>query len=123
MRIILSTLLLSFCFLGINAQSQFNAETLSVSKSELEQNVFSKDSTANALVIHETGNTYVDRNDFKINHIVNRKLKILNREGFEHATQEVVLYNNTRGRKERIEDIQATVYNLENGNIVKTKLF
>ncbi len=116
-------LLFALCFsVLLHAQSEFNTEGLSVSRTELEQNVFSKDSTANALVIYETGNTYVDKYDFKIYHTVHRKLKILNRDGFNKATEQVVLYNTDSGRREVIDNIKATVYNLEGDEVVMSKL-
>jgi len=105
-----------------HSQSGFNAENLQVTRADLEQNVFSKDSTARAIVIYEFGNSYVDNNDFKLHSEVKRKLKILNRDGFDKATVEILLYNNDSGRKEIVEDIKATVYNINNGNVEKTKL-
>ncbi|WP_040253747.1 DUF3857 domain-containing protein [Psychroserpens mesophilus] len=104
------------------SQSEYNAENLLVTKSDLEQNIFSKDSTANALVIYEIGNSYIDRDDFKLHSEIKRKIKILNRDGFNKATEEILLYTNDSGRKEIVEDITATVYNLKNGIIEKTKL-
>ena len=104
------------------SQSEYNSESLQVTRTDLEQNVFSKDSTANALVIYEIGNSYIDNNDFKLHSEIKRKIKILNRDGFHKATEEILLYTNDSGRREIIEDITATVYNLNNGVIEKAKL-
>lgn len=105
-----------------HSQSDYNSENLQVTRADLEQNVFSKDSTANALVIYEIGNSYIDKDDFKLHSEVKRKIKILNRDGFNKATEEILLYTNDSGRREIVEDITATVYNLTNGVIEKTKL-
>lgn len=93
-----------------------------VTKPELELNTFSRDSTANALVIYEVGSSHVDRETFKLNTTIQRKLKILNQNGFEHAELSILLYNSDKGRKEKLKDIKATVYNLENNGITQKRV-
>lgn len=118
----LTLLLLLFTFINVNSQSKFYSEGLEVTKSDIEQTVFSKDSTANALIIYEIGNSYVDKETFKLNTTIKRKLKILNRNGFERGELSIFIYDNNKGGREKVKDIKATVYNLENGKITKTKL-
>lgn len=105
-----------------HAQSDFYSEGLGVTKGDLDQKAFAKDSTANALVIYEVGKSYVDQETFKLHTEINRKIKILNRNGFEHGELSIYLYDNNEGRKEKVENIKANVYNIENGSIVNTKL-
>ncbi|WP_033961870.1 DUF3857 domain-containing protein [Psychroserpens jangbogonensis] len=121
MKLIFSLLLVFITSLSYS-QSEYNSEGLKVTKADIEQKVFSKDSTANALVIFEVGNSYIDNNEFKLHTEIKRKLKIINREGFNKATVEIVLYNNDSGRKEIVENIIATVYNINNGVVEKSKL-
>ncbi len=105
------------------SQTKFNTANYIVSKDDVQTNVFRKDSTANALVIYEYGKSYIDQNSFNLITEIKRKVKILNREGFNHANVEVGLYNNDRGdSKEKISNISATTSNIEGGNIIRTKL-
>ncbi|MCF6296684.1 MAG: DUF3857 and transglutaminase domain-containing protein [Flavobacteriaceae bacterium] len=114
-----------FIFLFITtltfSQSNFNSESLTVTRADLEINVFEKDSTANALFIYELGNSYIDKESFNLKTKITKKLKFLNRKGFEKATILLYLYNNKK-LKERIKNIRATTYNLEDNNITKTSL-
>lgn len=107
--------------LSIYAQDSFNSESYIVTKSDLELNSYSKDSTANALVIYEKGNSYIDKNTFKLIFEHQQKLKILTRDGFDKATITLYLYNSD-GRKEKVEDIMAITHNSVNGQDVKTQL-
>nr|WP_321224563.1 DUF3857 domain-containing protein [uncultured Psychroserpens sp.] len=115
-------LFICLAFTTLNAQNDFYSEGFEVSKPDIEINEFTKDSTANALVIYEVGDSYVDKYSYRLKTTIKRKLKILNRNGFEHGTVSIYLYDNNNGKKEKVEDIYATVYNLENGKIVNTKL-
>jgi hypothetical protein len=107
--------------LNLNAQSGFNSEGFEVTKQDIELNIYEKDSTASALIIYEKGKSFVDRKTYLLNSEVKQKLKILNRNGFGKATHTVYLYGKN-GDKETVTDIQATVYNLENGQVTKTKM-
>ncbi|TDU40542.1 uncharacterized protein DUF3857 [Gelidibacter sediminis] len=110
-------LLSSFSF----AQSTFNSDTYSVSRNDITTNTYSKDSTATALVIYEYGNSYIDRDTYTLKTEIKKKIKILNRNGFDRATETIYLYNNNKG-KEKVSKIFATTSNLENGAITKTEL-
>lgn len=106
--------------LQLQAQSVgFNSEGFEVTKQDLELNFYDKDSTASALIIHEKGTSYVDRESFLLTSEIKKKLKIFNRNGFNRATQTVYLYGKG-SLKENIIDIKATVYNLENGQVTQT---
>ncbi|MEN3324581.1 DUF3857 domain-containing protein [Mariniflexile soesokkakense] len=103
------------------AQENYNSENHNVSFDDIKSSTFAKDSTANALVIYDFGNSYVDQDDFKLKTEVKRKVKILNREGFDKANITIYLYNNSKGA-ETAKNIIATTYNLNDNNIVTTKL-
>ncbi|OUS00722.1 hypothetical protein A9Q86_08150 [Flavobacteriales bacterium 33_180_T64] len=107
--------------LHIQAQTGFNTEGFEVTKQDIELNVYEKDSTANALVIYEIGRSFVDRETFLLKTEIKKKLKILNRNGFEKATETVYLYVKN-GKKEKVSKIKATVYNIENDKVTRTKL-
>ncbi len=115
-------LLLLFLFTSVTlAQSNFNSESLTVTKADLETNIFEKDTTANALVIYEIGNSYIDKGSYKLITEIKKKIKILNRNGFEKSVITIYLYNNKKS-KELIKDIKANTYNIEDGKITNQKL-
>ncbi|MGJ8593676.1 MAG: hypothetical protein ACSHXF_14085 [Aquaticitalea sp.] len=103
------------------SQNTYNSNDLTVTKPELITRNFDKDSTANALIIYEYGNSYVDKNTFKLITEVKKKLKIINRKGFDYATVSLYLYTDG-SRKERVSNITATTYNIENDNVTRTQL-
>lgn len=102
-------------------QSDFNSDSFIVSRSDISTNTFEIDSTANALVIYEHGNSYIDQNTYSLKTEIKRKIKILNRHGFEWATAKIYLFNNNN-RKEKVTQVFATTYNIENGEVTKTEL-
>ncbi|MFD2823871.1 DUF3857 domain-containing protein [Lacinutrix iliipiscaria] len=117
------TLTLVFLCITLNlfSQSKFNAENFTVTANDLEINEFKKDSTANALMIYESGNSYIDKNSFNLITEYKHKLKILNREGFDKATITVYLYNSGKN-KEKFKNLIAATHNLDNGEVEHIKL-
>lgn len=63
----------------------------------------------------------MDKETFLLKSEITKKLKILNRNGFDKATETIFLYG-SEGKNERIRDIKATVYNLENGQITQSQI-
>ena len=121
MRQITLTLFLSIIALTTYSQENYNSEAYRVTLGDIEANTFKKDSTANALVIYESGNSHVDKNEYDLRTEEKHKIKILNREGFDNANVVIHLYNN-KNRKEKIKNILATTYNLIDGQVIKTQL-
>ncbi|KAB1067140.1 DUF3857 domain-containing protein [Tamlana haliotis] len=118
----LLVLFLLCTFLHIFAQENYNADSFNITSGDLTTNTFKKDSTANAIVIYEYGNSYVDKNDFKLRTEVKRKIKILNQEGFDHANVLIHLYKNDSGRYEKASEIIGTTRNQVGGQVETTKL-
>ncbi len=93
-----------------------------VSMEELDMKTFVNDSSANAVVLFEEGSTfYYFTNDFNLSTEITERIKILKQEGVELATVNVQ-YHVDGSQKEKISNIEAWSYNLENGKIEKTKL-
>ncbi|WP_299117276.1 DUF3857 domain-containing protein [uncultured Winogradskyella sp.] len=118
MKLNLSLLILTISFFSF---SQSYNVAMPVSKSDLESNYYSKDSTANALIIYDYGKSFVDEKTFWLRVQVERKIKILKTEGIEHGEIEVRLYKG-KSSKEKIKNIKGATYNLENNKIVKDVL-
>lgn len=110
-------------FLVIKAmgQNDYNSNDYTVSNPDLMLSSCEKDSLANALVIYEFGKSHIDDSNFDLIFEFKQKLKILNREGFDKANVAIYLYNNGN-KKETINSISATTYNIENGKKTSVKL-
>lgn len=100
----------------LTAQEQlFNTNDLSVNRHELEATVYSKDSTANAFYIYEDGySRFQSGGDYNLLSDYKAKIKILNKEGFDHANIEIRLFKGKSG-EEKLHDLKAATYYLENG--------
>lgn len=107
----------------LNSQNDFNSTQFRVSESDVSNTFYSKDSTANALVIYEYGRSFVHHSDYDIITNINKKIKIFNRKGFDKGTVELYLYKKNNNLYEKIYDIYATTYNkTPNGQVEITKL-
>ncbi|TYA71573.1 DUF3857 domain-containing protein [Seonamhaeicola marinus] len=102
--------------------SQFNSESYRVTLPDIKATSFDKDSTANALIIYQHGKSWVNPADYKLKTKEQHKLKILKKEGFENATVKIYTYKKDNNTYEKVQDIIATTYNFENGNVVKSEL-
>ena len=104
------------------SQSGFNSESIEVTRGDLETNYYEKDTTANAIVLYEYGNSYVDNVSYDLHTEITKKIKILKRAGFEKATIEEHLYHKN-DKREKMYDISASTFNLEkNGSITFNRL-
>jgi len=95
-----------------------------VSKEEVASSSYSKDSSANAVVLyreqHMSYNFSKDRG-FELIEEVFERVKIYNKEGYEWATREINYYVSNRG-KESISNLKGETYNLKNGKLTSVKL-
>ncbi|UJH91200.1 DUF3857 domain-containing protein [Antarcticibacterium sp. 1MA-6-2] len=108
--------LLLFLFTGISCFAQnFNTSDLNVTYEELEATSYSLDSTANAFYIYEKGfSRFQDHGEVNLLTDYAAKIKILNPEGYEHASVEIRLYKGEAG-KEKISKLEAMTFYLDNG--------
>lgn len=106
----------------VNAQETSKDPVYRVSLNDLKMTSYSKDSIANALVLYEFGNSYVDQRDYDLRTQVKHKIKIFNKEGFDEANVTIHLYESDNNHFEKVDDIIASTYNLVNGKVVITKL-
>jgi hypothetical protein len=95
-----------------------------VSIAELTMKTYPKDSTANAVILEEFGESYIDNGgEHHLQHYYHVKIKILNSKGFDKANIDIPLYRDGSTR-ESVSRIEATTYNLDvnKGLIVPTRL-
>jgi len=117
---LLYLLLILFTFNSFS-QTGFSTESFDIARGDLETNIYEKDSTANALILYEYGKSYIDKTDFDLKTEIKRKIKILNRQGFDQSTITVRLYND-KDTKATIKEIKATTFNLVNGKVESTRI-
>lgn len=118
MKIILFTFT---CLFFINSFSQQEKSTRigNVDIQELNMNRYEKDTTANAVVLYEHANYYIDESrDYKKTTDYYFKIKILKKEGTNKATIQIPFYGG-----EKVHSIKGITYNIsENNTILKNHL-
>lgn len=111
-------LLLPFFLFTLTLSAQepsFNTKDLTVNRAELEATVYTKDSTANAFYIFEEGySRFQQKGDYNLISDYKAKIKILNKEAFDHANIRIKLFKGNSG-SEKIHDLKAATYYMENG--------
>lgn len=101
----------------------YNTDSKDVTYGDLKSNSFLSDTTANAFYIYEEGFTrFQNFGDYNLITDYTAKIKILNKNGFDHASIEIPLYKNENGKKEKIHDIKAVTYNLVNDKVRSVQL-
>lgn len=118
-RKILSLLPFVVCQLTVAQEVKFG----DISKEELLEKEYIQDNSANAVVLYSNRLTYFSINGAGVNLTtdIHKRIKIYNKEGFDHATEEIALFK-TRHESESISRLKAYTYNLEGDKIVETKL-
>src|SRR3954467_2735284 len=79
------------------------------------------DTGASAVVIADIGNSVFEGNAkgwFSLVYKRTTRLKILNKKGFDAAKVEIPLYSSGTGGEEKLDDLRAYTYNIENGKLV-----
>lgn len=106
----------------ISAQETYNSINMVVSIADLKSSTYTRDSIANAFFIYEKGFSRVENGGgYNLLTDYEAKIKILNEQGYDHATVKVLLYRNKK-HKESFNSLVAYTYNLEQGKIIKTKV-
>ncbi|MFD2516459.1 DUF3857 domain-containing protein [Salinimicrobium flavum] len=119
-KIFFIVLCLSF-HLGAEAQD-FKFGKVSIE--EVEEKVHPKDEEANAAVLFREQNVYYEYSEstgFTLITDVHERVKIYNKDGFDWATEEIILSKNGND-KEKVSSIKAFTYNVENGKLTSEKL-
>ncbi|MEM0931223.1 MAG: DUF3857 domain-containing protein [Bacteroidota bacterium] len=95
-----------------------------VSKDELTEKIYAKDSSASAAYLYNHRNSYyryTNGEGLILVTEIHKRIKIYNTEGFDFATETVSLYE-SGGSAEEIVGIKGYTYSLEGDEIVETKL-
>lgn len=95
-----------------------------VSIEELTQNTCPIDSTADAMILYHDTRTYMTaRAEVLLVTEYKTRIKVLTEEGKDEANISIRTYNNRiSGKSDKLSGLSASVYNLENGQVVTTKM-
>lgn len=124
MRKIILCVLITIVPLIAKAQENYSEEYGRITQYEASMTEYTPDPEAEAVVIYDIGTNYFYRDDargFLLHMEKRRKIKILKAAGTDYAKIEIPFYKDGRDR-ESVTDIEAIVYNNENGKLTKTFL-
>jgi hypothetical protein len=96
-----------------------------VSEKDFEPKVYSVDSSADAVYIYDVGESrYRENNNASFDVVFKRhaRIRLLNKNSFDLATIEIQLYKYGTSSEEKLSDLDAATYNIENGKVVATKV-
>jgi len=93
------------------------------SDEELQMRYYSKDSTAEAVIVYDIGKSYFKMKETGLELVYERnfKIKIFNRAGIDYAKFEIPFYEQNY-KAESVLEIEGNTYNYENGKIRCTRL-
>ncbi|NAY92350.1 DUF3857 domain-containing protein [Muricauda sp. JGD-17] len=96
-----------------------------ITKEELKEQFYTKDSSAPAAYLLKKRNSYyryAKGSGLQLITEIHKRIKIYNTEGFDYASETINLYENSGGSDESATKIKGYAYTLEGDEIVKTKL-
>ena len=121
----LASICLFFSFSYLTAQEKLPIKFGKVSLNDFDLKSTLIDSNTNAVVIADVGKTEFLANaselTFSLNFVQKRRVKIINKKGFDVATITIPLYI-SGGKVEKLEGLKASTYNIENGKVVETSV-
>lgn len=90
---------------------------------DLKMTVYSKDSSASAVVLEDYGIAYITviGDAPVLNFERHTRIKILTKEGLDYANTSILVYH-AGATEEKVQALKAASYNLENGKVVESKL-
>src|SRR4030095_6612437 len=114
---------LSF-FLISRSQDRSPVKFGKISAADFKTKVYSIDSSASAVIIADIGSSEIAGNLkgwFSIEFKHFKRIHILNKNAYDLANVEILLYTDGSS-EEKLENLKAHTYNLENGKVVETKV-
>ncbi|MBL0741251.1 DUF3857 domain-containing protein [Chryseolinea lacunae] len=123
MRSVFAITLVGFIVIPFICSAQFNGFPFGeVTYRELNIKTYEQDTSADAVVLKEFGEAYMeDHDDMNLIFRYHVKIKILKKAGLERANFEIPLRKQDE-RKEFVRNVQASTFNVENGSMREVKL-
>ncbi len=119
----LPTLLVLCCCMASYAQKS-PIKFGDIPMEDLKMTKYDKDSSASAVVLEDYGVAFVNIDAAGDPHLVfdrHKRIKILKKEGLEWANASILTYH-SGASEEKIANLKASAYNLENGKVVESKM-
>ncbi|MCT4616492.1 MAG: DUF3857 domain-containing protein [Marinifilaceae bacterium] len=118
--------LILLLFISSLAFTQTNSPKFGkVSIADFNEQIYSNDSIAKAVIISEVQDVYFELNSERggFDLVTDRRvrIKILSKDGLEYGHTKI-LYQNDMNIVEELKNLKACTYNLENGKVIKTKM-
>jgi transglutaminase-like putative cysteine protease len=109
--------------LSVTAQEKNKIKFGKISPEDFQKTSYDLDTGAHAVVLADIGSSEfeAEQDHFRLVYKRHRRVKILDKTGYEAATEEVYLYKSGND-EEKLSGLKAATYNLENGQVVETKL-
>lgn len=117
-------ILILVTILFVSTTNAQNYDFGKVSLEEVKNNIYAKDTTASAVILHKSRRTYFNHEHpagYVIVTEVHERIKILNKDGLDYGTKEINLYR-SGSDKERVGVIKGYTYNEEGGKLKSEKL-
>ena len=121
-------LLTSVCYLCmltlLSAQEKLNSKFGKIQPQDFEINSSLLDSNVNAIVLSDQGSTEFEGNSkgwFAMTYRRHKRIKLINKNGFDAADISIFLYSDGQNA-EKLSELKANTYNLQNGEVVTTEL-
>jgi hypothetical protein len=114
----------TFGFTKINAQEKAPVKFGKISPEDFDLSKYNFDTSVSAVVIADIGSSDFEANSkgwFSLIFKHQKRVKILNKNGFDESNVQIPLYSNGTD-EEKLLNLKAATYNLENGKIIKTEL-
>jgi Transglutaminase-like superfamily. len=127
MKLFTGSLCMAFFLLSFAitfAQEKSPVKFGKISNEDFDLSKYKFDTSVSAVVISDIGSSKFEGNTnggFTLVFKRQKRIKILNKNGFEAANIEIRLYTDGRN-EESLDNLKAYTYNLENGNITKSEL-
>lgn len=123
---LLATAAILFCTLKNFSQEKSPAKFGKITAEDFTVSTNSSDSSASAIILADIGSTAFVGNSngwFSLVFKRFRRVKILNSNGYDIANVEIPLYSSSNNNgEEKLNSLKAITYNLENGQVIETKL-
>ena len=125
MRNILALVCVCCLFVIISASAQSPLKYGVVKPEDFAPTVYSIDSNAEAVVLTDIGSSSFEggvTGNFSLVYKEQKRMRIMNKNAFDAATIQILLYIESSSTEEKLDNLEAVTYNLENGQVVATKL-
>ncbi|NQX85029.1 MAG: DUF3857 domain-containing protein [Flavobacteriaceae bacterium] len=119
-----NTILLLIVFLAVIKVDAQKYKFEKVTIAALKNNVYEKDTSANAVILNSYRSTYFEHDHpdgWILVTEIHQRIKILNKDGLDYATKKIPLYKSGK-REEKAINIKGFVFNEENGKVITEKL-